>query len=136
MDLSEYKQALTKFDQITAQNLAEMADWMEKNGLSWLWSELASIIRRNVKPVSQELAIRQGLETTPVDRGKMPLKPSYYVAHLTMLDTEARRICAAAVAFGKSAENFAPKATIFELQGSQRRHPHAAGSLAGDPQLV
>lgn len=64
MDLTEYKQALGTFDQDTAQDLAARADWVEKEGLPWLWSELGSIIGRSLKPLSPEHAIRQGLETS------------------------------------------------------------------------
>jgi hypothetical protein len=118
MDLAEYQQSLRPFDQDTAQDLALRSDWIEKKGLPWLWSELGSIIGRNIKPLSPEDAIRQGLERTPVDRQKMPLKDSYHIAHLTMLDAEAKRICAAAVRFRQAPNTFAPNATISELQGA------------------
>src|ERR1700675_3774183 len=118
MDLAEYKDTLNKSNQIAAQNLADLAVWMPDRGLPWLWSELSSITGQNAKSMSPENAIRQGLETPPVERREMPLKPSFYIAHMTMLDAEANRVCTAAIAFGKRTNSFAPNATILELQNA------------------
>jgi hypothetical protein len=118
MDLSVYKQTLGKFDQNTASDLAARSSWLEQEGLPWLWTELGSILGKKAKPLSPGHAIRQALAVTPVDREKMPLKESYHIAHLTMLDAEARRICAAANRFSSTTNPFAPNATIYELQSA------------------
>ncbi|MFZ0846154.1 MAG: hypothetical protein WAM62_10210, partial [Pseudolabrys sp.] len=119
MDQTEYKATLRKFEQVSRKNLKDRADWVSNRALPWLWSELASIAgQKRLKALSPENAIRKGLETTPVERINMPLQRDYYTAHMTMLDAEAKRVCAAAAAFEKSAKPFAPNATILELQSA------------------
>jgi hypothetical protein len=116
MDLPEYRDALSRSAQVSEQNLIYVADWFLKSGVPWMWSELSSITGQTAKPLAPADAIRMGLETTPVERAKMPLKPSYYVAHMSMLDAEAKRVCNAAIKFGNSTDRFAPNATILDLQ--------------------
>jgi hypothetical protein len=120
MDLAEYIDAFRKWDQETAADLTARARWLEQDGLPWMWAELGTILGKRVKALSPEHAIRQGLEVTPVDRIKMPLKESYHIANLTMLDGEARRICAAANNFANATNPVAPAATIYELQSALR----------------
>jgi hypothetical protein len=118
MNEDDYKRALNGWRNADRQNLAAMAQWAEQDALPWLWKELAGILgQKNARPLQPAEAIRMGLQTTPADREKMPLKPSYYHAHLSMLDSEAKKYIKAVGRFMAQPNPFAGNAAIYNLHG-------------------
>jgi hypothetical protein len=116
MDADQYKTELHRWRAVSRQNLANLARWAEQTALPWLWAELAGILSKgSLKPLRPVHAIRHGLQTTPADREAMPLKPTFYHAHLTMLDSEAKKYIDAATRFNAAPDPYAPNATIYNL---------------------
>ena len=100
MNEQDYSNQLNRLEAGNHDNLVELANWAEAEGLPWLWSELDGMISdRAVKPVKPYDAIRQGLQVTHADRQTMPLKSNFYIAQLTMLDCEVKRYCRAVTGF-------------------------------------
>jgi len=92
MDANQYKTELHRWRDVNRQNLIDLTQWAAQTALPWLWAELAGILGKgSLDPLQPMHAIRQGLQTTPADRETMPLRPTFYHAHLTMLDSEARK---------------------------------------------
>src|SRR5579872_32722 len=119
MDSDQYKAQLGKLRERSVSNLSELAGWGISDALPWLWRELAGIVgRKKLSAMRPYNAIRQGLQTTPLDRIKMPTLPSFYVAQLTMLDSEAKRYCAAATSFYSTSEPLAGNAALVNLHGA------------------
>ena len=118
MDANQYKIELNRRRDLSRQNLIDLAHWAEQTALPWLWTELAGILDKgSLNPLQPTHAIRQGLQTTPADRETMPLKPTFYHAHLTMLDNEARKYIGAVTRFNAASNPYAPNATIYNLHG-------------------
>src|SRR5271166_2682228 len=116
MDANKYKSDIGQWRECNQQNLTTLAHWAEKAALPWLWTELAGIIgKKGLKPLQPTHAIRQGLQTTPAEREEMPSKPSFYHAHLTMLDRKARKYIGAVARFSATLEPYAPNASIYNL---------------------
>ena len=123
MDDQDYSDHLTGLGACNRDNLIELANWAEAEGLPWLWGELDRMISdRAVKPLYEHDAIRQGLQVTHADRKKMPLKSNFYIAHLTMLDSEVKRHCRAVTGFANQECPRYPSATIHTLHGSLEAH--------------
>ena len=100
MNEHDYSDQLSRFGACNRENLVGLANWASAEGLPWLWSELGGMISgHSVVIVKSYDAIRQGLQTTHSDREKMPLKPSFYIAQLTMLDSEVKAYCRAVEKF-------------------------------------
>lgn len=118
MNIDEYKATHQKYEQRTKQNLADLAKWAEQEALPWLWSELAGILgKKKIPPLMPHDAIRQGLQTTFADRERMPLRPNFYISHLTMLDAEVKKYCGAVSRFIAEPNPYAANATIYNLHG-------------------
>jgi hypothetical protein len=118
MDALQYNGEVNRWRDTNRQNLIDLAQWAEKTALPWLWAELAGILGKgSLNPLQAMHAIRQGLQTTPADRATMPLKPTFYHAHLTMLDSEARKYIGAIAKFEATTTPYAPNATIYNLHG-------------------
>lgn len=119
MDATQYKAERFRLDAPTNQNLIDLATWAENTALPWLWNELTGILAgTRITPLQPQDAIRQGLQTTFADRNMMPLKSSFYVAQLTMMDSELRRYCAAVGRFVADPQPYAPNATIYALHSA------------------
>jgi len=119
MDSNTYKAERFRLDALTHQNLIDLGLWAQKSALPWLWTELAGILgKKRVVPLQAQDAIRQGLQVTSADREKMPLKPNFYLAQLTMLDSELTRYCAAVQSFAAAGQPYAPNASIYVLHGA------------------
>lgn len=122
MNEQDYSNQLIRLEAGNCDNLIELANWTKAEGLPWLWSELDGMISgRAVKPLKPHDAIRQGLQVTHADRGKMPLESNFYVAQLTMLDSEVTRYCKAVARFEKQDSPYAA-ATIHTLHGALKAH--------------
>ena len=122
MNEQDYSDQLSRFETCNRDNLAGLANWANAEGLPWLWSELDGMISdRSVKPLESHDAIRKGLQTTHTDREKMPLQSSFYIAQLTMLDSELKGYCRAA---GKSGNQESPyaEATTHTLHRALKDH--------------
>ena len=118
MDANQYKTELDRWRDVNRQNLIDLAQWAAQTALPWLWAELAGILgKESLDPLQPMHAIRQGLQTTPADRETMPLRPTFYHAHLTMLDSEARKYIDAVTRFNAALNPYAPNATIYNLHG-------------------
>jgi hypothetical protein len=116
MDANLYKAERRRLDALTRQNLIDLAQWAEKVALPWLWTEVAGILGKGrISPLQPQDAIRQGLQTTFADRQKMPLTPKFYVAQLTMLDSESTRYCKAIQSFAATANPYAANASMYVL---------------------
>src|SRR5437773_12563642 len=108
MDAGQYKAELDRLGGVTDNSLLDLAEWAEKEALPWIWRELAGILgQARLVPLQPHEAIRQGLQTTFADRAKMPLNPNFYVAQITMLDSELMRYCKAVKLFAASAQPYA-----------------------------
>lgn len=120
MDANQYKADLQKYDAFSEQNMKDLAQWAEQQALPWLWAEIAGILGKKVVPLQPRDAIRQGLQTTYADREKMPREPNFYVAQMTMLDSETKRYCGAITRLiaVDLAQRFASNATIYTLHGA------------------
>ena len=113
MDSLQYNSQLSHWRSANELNLSDLAQWTEQIGLPWLWHELAGILgRKQVGPLAPEHTIRQGLQATLAERRKMPLKPTFYHAQLTMLDSQAKKYLGAVKAFNGTTAPYAPKATM------------------------
>ena len=122
MNEQDYSNRLIQLDAGNRDNLIELANWAKDEGLPWLWSELDGMISgRTVKRLKQHDAIRQGLQVTHADRNKILLKPNFYVAQLTMLDSEVTRYCKAVARFAKQDSPYSA-ATIRTLHGALKDH--------------
>ena len=122
MNEQDYSDQLSRFGTCNRDNLVGLANWASAEGLPWLWSELDGMISdRSVKTLKSHDAIRQGLQTTHNDREKMPLKPSFYIAQLTMLDSEVKGYCRAVNNFEDHEFPYA-EATIHTLHRALKDH--------------
>lgn len=127
LDIGTYKSTLHRLDSKTRANIIELAAWAEKDALPWLWSELAIITsKKKVSPLKPYDAIRQGFRTSINERNNMPLKENFYVAQLTMLDSELLRRSKAIYQLAAHPAWFAEDAKIEILHGSITRFLHYA----------
>lgn len=118
MDSLQYNGQLARWRNVSQSNLNDLAQWTEQVGLPWLWEELAGILgKKKIEPLLPNHTIRQGLQATFADRAKMPMKPTFYHAQLTMLDSQARKYLSAAKTFKGTATPYAPNATVHVLHG-------------------
>ena len=123
MDEQGYSEHLTRLRACNRGNLIELGNWAETEGLPWLWRELDGIISdRAVQPLHPHDAIRQGLQVTHSDRIKMPVKSNFYIAQLTMLDSEVKRHCRAVTGFANQECPCYPSATTHTLHGALEVH--------------
>lgn len=76
---------------------------------------------RTAQPMNPQDAIRQGLQVTYADRDKMPLEPNFYVAQLTMLNSEVRRYSDEVTGFVNQGHPDS-EATIHTLHGALHDH--------------
>ena len=122
MNEQDYSDQLARLGIGNRGNLVELANWAEAEGLPWLWSELDGMISdRAVKALKSHDAIRQGLQTTHADREKMPLKSNFYIAQLTMLDSEVKGYCRAVSGFENQGSSYA-EAIIYTLHRALKAH--------------
>ena len=118
MNSDKYHATLHRLQERSVPNLAELARWGDSEALPWLWKELAGIVgKRRLAPIRPHNAIRHGLQTTPTERQQMPTMPNFYIAQLTMLDSEAKRYCTVARSFVAAPDKFAGYATLVNLHG-------------------
>ena len=118
MNENDYKSALNHWRLANRQNLSDLAQWADQDALPWLWKEFAGILGKDhASPLQPSHAIRHGLQTTPADREKMPLKPVFYQAQLSMLDTEVRKYISVVGRFMAEPNPFAANAAIYNLHG-------------------
>jgi hypothetical protein len=116
MNSIEYHTRLHRLRERSVPNLSELAEWGDSEALPWLWQELAGIVgKKRLAPVRPYNAIRNGLQTTPTDRYRMPTMARFYIAQLTMLDGEAKRYCSAVKRFVATTEPFAGNAALVNL---------------------
>ncbi len=121
----------------TRPNLVALARWAEQDALPWLWSELAVIVSKNkVTSLKTHDAIRQGCRTSISDRGKMSTKAKFYVAQLTMFDSELRRHCKAVSQLPIQSTWFAEDAKVITLHGAIRRFLEYAIILLDQGSLI
>jgi hypothetical protein len=119
MHINQYRAELARLNATTRQNLIDLAAWAAGTGMPWLWSELAGMVPgQRISPLKPHDAIRKGLQTTVTDREKMPLKPTFYVAQMTMCSSEVDRYCAAVTRFASTRTPFAEDAVIHTLHGA------------------
>lgn len=69
------------------------------------WPGILGKKNRRMAPLQPQDAIRQGLQTPYADRDKMPQRPKYYAAQLTMLDSELKRYCAAVKVHARASQS-------------------------------
>jgi hypothetical protein len=117
MDSNQYKAERRRLDALTKQNLLDLAQWAEKGALPWLWTELDGILGKKgrIRPLQPQDAIRHGLQTTFADRKRMPQTPKFYVAQLTMLDSELTRYFRAIQLFAATSAPYAANASMYVL---------------------
>ena len=122
MNEQDYSHQLDRLRTANHGNLVELANWAKAEGLPWLWDELAGIISdRAVKPLKSQDAIRKGLQVTHADREKMPRQSNFYIAQLTMLDSEVKRYCRAVTNFDSQTSPYAT-ATVHTLHVALKAH--------------
>ena len=123
MNEHDYRAKLNQLEDVNRSNLIDLAVWAKDDALPWLWSELGGMTsERKAKPLQPHDAIRQGLHVTYADYKKMPLRSSFYVAQMTMLDSEVNRYCSAVNAFSSTTQVYAENATIHTLHGALKSH--------------
>lgn len=113
-----------------------LAAWAESDALPWLWLELAAVLPNGrAKALKQTHdSIRQGLRVSLKDRKEMPLKANFYLAQLTMFETELRLYCDAIK--GSSPQPwFAEDAKIVTLHGAITRFLNYAIILIDEASL-
>ena len=128
MNEHDYRNKLKQLETVNRANLVELATWAKNDALPWFWSELGGMKpERKVRLLQPHEAIRRGLQVTHADHEKMPLKFDFYIAQMTMLDSEVDRYCKAVNKFPATTQPFAENVKIHILHGALKSHlDHAA----------
>src|SRR5215213_6149389 len=88
MDIREY---LDKWSNLRTGPLKDFIDWAEQDARPWVRSEVDGVLGKPAGNMNPTDAVRAGLPTSYHDLISMPQNGRFYVAHLTMFESELDR---------------------------------------------
>lgn len=133
MNHNDYSQKLQQLKDCNSSNMVALGRWVRNDALPWLWNELGGAILvpkqqhpkaltaprpPKLTPMTDADSVRQGVMVSIADRRNKLIEPSYYRAHLTMLDREATRYCDSIDALSQSPSAFAKEAAVHTLHSA------------------
>lgn len=113
MDNREY---LSKWHTLKGGPLKDFVDWAEQEARSWVRSEVDGVLGKPAGSMNPTDAIRSGLPTSFQDLISLPQNGRFYVAHLSMFESELDRYIESGRGFLNATSPTYPQAREHEIR--------------------